>query len=120
MYRIFNFKELYFKLYKMSEFKKLLGKRIKELRKSKGYTQDFFAELVDIGTANISNIETGKSSPTPENLLKIANVLDVTPNDLYMVKHLKSKDEILNEMFENLSKNEELLNLVYKFYITVK
>lgn len=104
----------------MSEFKKLLGKRIKELRKSKGYTQDFFAELVDIGTANISNIETGKLSPTPENLLKIANVLGVTPNDLYMVKHLKSKEDIIKEMFDDLSNNKELLDLVYKFYITVK
>ena len=104
----------------MSEFKKLLGKRIKELRKSKGYTQDFLAELVDIGTANISNIETGKSSPTPENLLKIANVLGVTPNDLYMVKHLKSKEDIIKEMFDDLSNNKELLDLVYKFYITVK
>lgn len=104
----------------MSEFKKLLGKRIKELRKSKGYTQDFFAELVDIWTANISNIETGKSSSTPENLLKIANVLGVTPNDLYMVKHLKSKEDIIKEMFDDLSNNKELLDLVYKFYITVK
>ena len=104
----------------MSEFKKLLGKRIKELRKSKGYTQDFFVELVDIRTANISNIETGKSSPTPENLLKIANVLGVTPNDLYMVKHLKSKEDIIKEMFDDLSNNKELLDLVYKFYTSVK
>ena len=59
----------------MSEFKKLLGKRIKELRKSKGYTQDFFAELVDIGTANISNIEKGSTRPTIETLIKIADAL---------------------------------------------
>ena len=38
----------------------------------------------------------------------------------YMVKHLKSKEDIIKEMFDDLSNNKELLDLVYKFYITVK
>ena len=43
----------------MSNIKKLLGQRIKELRKSKKITQEKLAEKIGIGTSNISYIENG-------------------------------------------------------------
>lgn len=36
--------------------KKLLGKRIKEIRKSFGYTQEKFSELTGIETSSLSGI----------------------------------------------------------------
>lgn len=104
----------------MSEFKNLLGKRIRELRKSKGYTQEYLAEKIGIGTANISYIENGKFAPAPENIEKIASVLNVQPYELFMFEPLKNKIELENELFEALKKDENLLRLVYKFYQTIK
>ena len=44
----------------MGEIKKLLGQRIRQLRKARGLTQEELAEMLEIGTPNISYIENGK------------------------------------------------------------
>ncbi len=46
----------------MSSLKEKFGKRIKELRKAKGFTQEEIAELVNIEPPNISKIESGTIS----------------------------------------------------------
>ena len=60
------------------DIKKLLGKRIKEVRKSKGLTQEQVAEIIGMEPASLSNIENGRYYPTSDNLEKIINVLGVT------------------------------------------
>ena len=104
----------------MSSIKKQLGKRIKEIRKSKNITQEQLAEKVGIGTANISYIENGKFAPTIENFEKIADVLEVEPYELYMFSPQKSKETMRKELFSELEKNDKLLELIYKFYLVVK
>lgn len=104
----------------MNNIKKLLGKRIKELRKTKNYTQDELAEKVGIGTPNISYFETGRFSPAIETLEKIAEALDVEIYELYMFKSLKSVDEIRAELEEVMRSDERILRLLYKFYLSIK
>ncbi len=104
----------------MSTIKKLLGQRIKEIRKSKGITQEQLAEKVGIGTSNISYIENGKFAPTIENFEKIVQALDVEPYELYMFAPQKPINEIKQELFSALEKDDELLRLIYKFYLTLK
>ena len=58
----------------MIEVKKLLGKRIAEIRKSKKMQQEDLAEIIGIEPNNLSKIETGKNYPNPENLAKMAQV----------------------------------------------
>lgn len=52
-----------------------IGKRISELRKSKGLSQAKLAELTGIAPGNIARIETGKYSTGIDLLSKIANVM---------------------------------------------
>lgn len=104
----------------MNDIKELLGKRIREIRKSQNLTQDALAELVGVESPSISNIENGKYYPTNENLQKIADVLKVKPYELYMFEHLKPIDELKNEMFQALDNNEKLTRIMYKFFISVK
>ncbi len=99
----------------MSDLKKLLGKRIKELRVKKHYTQEYLAELTDLGATSISKIETGLYHPSDENLEKIAKVLDVEPYQLYMYNHLKPVNEIkknLHKIIDNAS--DEEIRLIYR------
>ena len=103
----------------MRNLKKLLGNKIREYRKKKKFTQEQLAEMVGIGTANISYIETGKFAPSMETLDKLAKALDVYPYELYMFEHLQSAEEIKEELFNALSTDEKLLRLVYKFYRTI-
>ena len=57
--------------------KKLLGKRIKEIRKYKGYTQEKLSELIDIETSSLSGIESGRFFPSLHVLDKMSAVLGV-------------------------------------------
>lgn len=59
------------------ENKKLLGKRIKEIRKSKGLTQEQLSEMIDIETSSLSGIESGRFYPSLHVLEKIAQVFEV-------------------------------------------
>ena len=48
----------------MTNNKKLLGKRIKQIRKNAGYTQEKLSELIGIETGSLSGIESGRSFPS--------------------------------------------------------
>ena len=103
-----------------NDIKKLLGRRIKEIRKSKNMTQDNLAELIGVETPSISNIENGRYYPANENLQKIAEALNVKPFELYMFEHLRPVSELKEEMFKGLENNDELVRLMYKFYTSIK
>ena len=99
----------------MSNLKKLLGKRIKELRIKKHYTQEYLAELTDLGSTSISKIETGLYHPSDENLEKIAEALEVEPYQLYMYNHFKPVNEIkesLHKIVDNAADDE--IRLIYR------
>ena len=64
--------------------KQLLGAKIRELRKQKKYSQEYFSELIDLNPRQIVRIENGESFPTAENLEKIATVLGVKPQELFI------------------------------------
>ncbi len=104
----------------MDNIKILLGRKIREFRKNKKMTQEQLAELVGIGTPNISYFETGKFTPAVETLEKIAKALDVEIYELYMFKPLKSVPEIKKELIEKINSEDELAKLLYKFYLSVK
>lgn len=98
----------------MTDVKKLLGKRIKEIRKSRGLTQEKLAELVGIEPPNLSFIETGRFYPSPDTLQKIAKSLDVKIYELYMFDYLRPMSDIKEELFQKLENNEELTRTIYK------
>lgn len=59
----------------MIDDKKILGKKIKELRKQKGYTQEQLAEKLGIDNKHLSKIEKGDHMPTYKVILKLADAL---------------------------------------------
>lgn len=56
----------------------MLCNRIKALRKEKKITQEEMAARIGIDRASLSRIESGVFTPSTENLLKIANYLEVS------------------------------------------
>ncbi len=94
--------------------KKLLGKRIKEFRKSKGFTQEYVAEQIGIESTSISNIENGKYYPTAENLERIIKVLNVSPQDLFTIEHYQNNDFLLDEINTLLKDNPDKIRDFYK------
>ena len=59
-----------------------VGRRIQEVRKSRGITQSELAQRVDLSTKYISNIECGFKTPTLETFIAIANALQSDANSL--------------------------------------
>ena len=67
--------------------KKMFGKRIKELRKSRNMTQEKLAELVGFEPNHITKIEAGKHFPQPEKLEILARIFDIQVKDLFDFEH---------------------------------
>jgi len=74
-----------------SDLLKNVGKRIQELRISKGLTQvDLVGKIEgEIDTTNISRMESGRTNPTIFTLYRIAKALDVS-----LIELLNFKTEI--------------------------
>ena len=77
---------------------KLLGKRIGELRKTKGFTQDALSELVGIDPKHLSRIECGNNRPSLELLYKISSVLKVDLALFFQNNHLQDREELIDDI----------------------
>lgn len=69
---------------------KLIGKRIKEVRKQRSLTQADLAELTGMSNSYISYIETAKKQASLESLVQISNALGVTVDELLCGNQLYS------------------------------
>jgi len=99
----------------MTNTKKLLGLRIKELRKLKGYTQSELAEYIEVDPKHLSRIESGVNYPSMVALVKMADKLDVELKELFVFNHLDSPKTLLDEMSTTLNNVDEAkLRLYYR------
>lgn len=60
-----------------------LGKRIRELRKEKGFSQENFAYEVGLDRTYMGSVERGERNLAAINLIKIAKSLKVEIGDLF-------------------------------------
>lgn len=57
-----------------------VGKRIQEVRRSRGLTQAELSQMVDLSTKYISNVECGFKTPKLNTFVSIANALQCDAN----------------------------------------
>lgn len=103
----------------MSNIKILFGRKIKEFRKLKHYTQAQLAELVNVDDKHISCIESGKNFPSPELIERFSRALSVEPKDLFEFYYLQDSKDLKTDiisMLEHLT--DEDLVLTYKYIRT--
>ena len=58
------------------------GKRIREIRKKRGWTQVYLAQHTGLGSVYISQLETGKKEPGLRTIEILALGFDMTPGQL--------------------------------------
>lgn len=68
----------------------LLSKRLRELRKSFDFTQEFVASYLNIGRQAYSHYETGRNTPTTETLYQLASLYHIPVNELLNLLSTKS------------------------------
>lgn len=100
----------------MKDIKVLFGRRIKELRKNRGLSQEELAERADMSSKYISRIEMGQSFPSIETLAKLANALNVELKDFFEFAHKTPSQKELKEILNSLLKetDEEKVRLIVK------
>lgn len=77
---------------------KLIGKRIKFYRKQKNISQMQLAEKAELSAPYISYIETGAKKISLPALIKIAEVLGTTPNNLLIDHFAPFADQLPIEL----------------------
>ncbi len=73
--------------------KKILGKQLKQIRISRGMSQEKLSELVYLSPRQMSIIETGNSYPSLDTFVRIAEVLEFDINEFFNIR-IKEKDEL--------------------------
>lgn len=89
----------------MEEFdKNKLGQRIKQLRITKGYSQDDLCDKIGIDPPSLSKFENGKNAPSLPTLIKIIDALEVQPNEVFDYSHFKSESELERDLINRYRK----------------
>ncbi|MCI9978426.1 helix-turn-helix transcriptional regulator [Clostridioides difficile] len=81
---------------------KAIGQRIKIARIKKRLTQEVLSEKINVSPQHVSNVETGNSTASLQILVAIANVLDVSMDELLCDTILNSRAIFEDELAEVL------------------
>lgn len=98
----------------MVGFQQKFGLRVRELRKSYGYTQEQLSELIGIGVRSLGKIETGNSFPSMETLEKLINVFQVPIVDFFDFEHLQPTKNLKELTFDMINSNPDKISEIYK------
>ena len=79
-----------------------LGKRIANLRKKRRLTQEQMAEKTELSTNYISHIENSHSIPSLETLMKLCEVLNVTPDELLLGTRQDMENYLLSDIQQKI------------------
>lgn len=96
---------------------KKIGQRVKSARKEKGYTQEELASRIGISIPHMSHIETADSKVGLQTLVKVANALGITTNDLLydnLDACVNTYDKDLKDLLDNCTQTqrEQIYGLV--------
>ena len=102
----------------MYRIRMIFGENLREIRKSRGLTQEGLSSITGISTRAISEIERGEAYPSPENLDTFCTALGRTPAEFFLTEsqkdstpeHLAYLDkirELRKRMLDVLEKEEE-------------
>lgn len=94
---------------------RLIGLRIKELRKNKGLSQEELAEKADTSPNYLSRMERGTENPTLEMLIKLSRSLGVEMWELFDFGHEGSQKEVKESLMQFIKEaDEEKIRLTAK------
>lgn len=85
------------------------GEVVKELRIKKGWTQKTLSQITGMAVANISNIESGRSSLGEERAILLAEAFEVRPELIlfpngFLREDLKPKVEAIRQRLKHYTK----------------
>ena len=102
------------------------GRRIKELRKQKGYTQESFADDIGISVRTYSGIESGAHSTSIDTFVEIAGKLNVSLDYVILgqrennlsIKIKKEEREIIKKFLYNIIQGIQATHMIRSEYVS--
>ena len=101
------------------DIKREFGNRVKTMRRDLELTQENLAEMADISTQSMSQIENGQNFVSAETMDALCKALKVEPKDLFNFEKNEPKEEALIEIVRRLKRNPTLLKTIYKIVIAL-
>ena len=92
----------------MSNINKIIGQRINHLRTSKKISQQQLSEYLDISRPTVTQIEKGERNLTPEDILKLSEFFNISPNELI---NPKVKSDVILSTEESKPQYQESLRI---------
>lgn len=94
-----------------------IGKKLKELRISKGLTQEYIANMADVNTSHISNIENNRVKISLSTLVNVCNALDTTVDYVLSNEYSDASSAIDQNILNELQKcdkqtKEKILKII--------
>ena len=102
--------------------KELLGKRVRELRKKRGLTQEQLAEKANVDVKFLGNIERGTENPTVGTLQKLAGALAVKAHQILSFEHEIQGERLLRRRITQILDkcDEKELHTIFKLVSAIK
>ena len=107
---------------KKKEFNITIGGRIRRAREAAGLTQERFAELIGMGTKNVSAIERGTVGVSLPALQRICQILSISSDDILFDDDIAGNDvQMLTARLTRLSSEQfeiarEILNRLFEAF----
>lgn len=94
-----------------------IGEKIRQLRKGKGLTQDAVVSALEISRQAITKWESNQSSPSTDNLVKLAALFDVSLEELVDVKRYQTPalEEYAFQKLEKEQKKDKAIAVACKY-----
>lgn len=93
---------------------KLIGQRIKEVRKSRGWSQEKLSEEIDVTTVYISRIERGSTHVNLKRLAQISKTLNISLEYLIRGTTTNAPNYLNKELYQTLMEcTPEKQRLIY-------
>lgn len=83
--------------------KAALGKRLRDIRQKKGYTQHALAEIAGIGNVYLGEIERGLKMPSLNIFIKLIEALDISADCILRDELTSGKEYIFDEITQKLN-----------------
>ena len=97
----------------MDENFKILGRRVKFLRMERGISQTQMAKMLGLSQTNLSNMESGRTTITTQNLFKMRDILECTMAEFFVdFDNGKEKEAIATQKEIELEDALQLLKLL--------
>lgn len=75
-----------------------IAKKLKQIRLSKGFTQEYVANMADVNTSHISNIENNRVKISLSTLVQVCNALDTTVDYILSEEYTAPSSAIEQEL----------------------